>query len=54
MFIGWDKLKIKLDAGRIDQEGARSLIMARFGSDRMAYHFEGERIVVALSPPRPP
>lgn len=54
MFLGWDKLKAKIGAGRIDRDKARALFMARFGSDRLAYHFDGERIVVALSPPRPP
>lgn len=54
MFIGWDKLRLKIDGGRIDHEKARALFIARFGSDRLAYHFEGEKIVVALSPPRPP
>lgn len=53
MFNGWDNLRLKIEASRIDRAKARALFIAKFGNDRLAYHFEGEKIMVALSPPRP-
>lgn len=37
-----------------EQLKAMSTFAARFGSDRIAYHFDGDKVVVALSPPQPP
>lgn len=51
MFIQWDTLRAKVAVGRINQSKARSTFAVRFGSDWIAYHFDGDKVMVALSPP---
>lgn len=41
LFIEWDRLRDRIQAGRIDEMNASSRFRKRFGDDRLAYHFEG-------------
>lgn len=50
----WSKLQEEFRAGRIDKQMARERFVTHFGSDRLAYQFDGDKLQVPLSPPRPP
>lgn len=54
LYQEWNKLQIMVGVNKIDSTKTRSIFSRQFRQDPIIYHFEGEALVVALSPPHPP